>query len=96
MHMALQQQQQQHSSADSNKRCCSAVHCMHNCMSLQFLLLMCVPMSDATVLRRPKKLKEGKAHPDPVVETLSLAAVDPPPVTYQHALQVRWVLLWTT
>jgi hypothetical protein len=46
-------------------------------------------MSCRSAICRPKKLKEGKAHPDPVVETLSLAAVDPPPVTYQHALQVR-------
>jgi hypothetical protein len=62
----------------------------------QLLLLVCVLMSCYSVLHRPKKLKEGKAHPDPVVETLSLAAVDPPPVTYQHALQVRWVLLLIT
>lgn len=38
---------------------------------------------------RPKKLREGKQHPDPVVETLSLAAVDPPDATYQHSLGVR-------
>lgn len=39
---------------------------------------------------RPQKLKEGQQHPDPVVETLSLAAVEPPNVTYQHSLQVKF------
>jgi len=32
---------------------------------------------------RPAKLKIGKAHPDPVVETASLAAVEPPDIAYQ-------------
>ena len=63
---------------------------------VQLLLLLRLLMSCWNVIGRPKKLKEGKAHPDPVVETLSLAAVDPPPVTYQHALQVRRVLLLAT
>ena len=31
----------------------------------------------------PSKLKIGAAHPDPVVETASLAAVEPPDITYQ-------------
>ncbi len=37
---------------------------------------------------RPAKLREGKVHPDPIVETLSLAAVEPPDPNYQHTLQV--------
>ena len=32
---------------------------------------------------RPAKLEFGKAHPDPVVETASLAAVEPPDIAYQ-------------
>lgn len=31
----------------------------------------------------PSKLHVGAAHPDPVVETASLAAVEPPDITYQ-------------
>ena len=31
----------------------------------------------------PSKLHVGVAHPDPVVETASLAAVEPPDITYQ-------------
>ena len=31
----------------------------------------------------PSKLHLGAAHPDPVVETASLAAVEPPDITYQ-------------
>lgn len=31
----------------------------------------------------PSKLKIGAAHPDPVVETASLAAVEPPDISYQ-------------
>ena len=31
----------------------------------------------------PSKLRIGRPHPDPVVETSSLAAVQPPDVTYQ-------------
>ena len=38
---------------------------------------------------RPAKLPYGAPHPDPVVETASLAAVEPPDVTYQLHLQVR-------
>ena len=30
----------------------------------------------------PSKLQVGSAHPDPVVETASLAAVEPPDITY--------------
>ena len=30
----------------------------------------------------PSKLRLGAAHPDPVVETASLAAVEPPDITY--------------
>lgn len=36
----------------------------------------------------PKKLTEGTAHPDPVVETSSLASVTPPDIVYKHHLQV--------
>ena len=32
---------------------------------------------------RPSKLQLGKAHPDQVVETASLAAVEPPDISYQ-------------
>ena len=37
---------------------------------------------------RPAKLSYGAPHPDPVVETASLAAVEPPDVTYELHLQV--------
>jgi hypothetical protein len=37
---------------------------------------------------KPKKLGFGCDHPDPVVETTSLASVDPPDVTYQLHLDV--------
>ena len=36
---------------------------------------------------RPAKLGFGAPHPDPVVETASLAAVEPPDVTYELHLQ---------
>ncbi len=36
---------------------------------------------------KPSKLTFGKPHPDAVVETASLAAVEPPDITYQ--LKVR-------
>lgn len=36
---------------------------------------------------KPSKLKIGVAHPDAVVETASLAAVEPPDITYQLHLQ---------
>ena len=36
---------------------------------------------------KPWKLQIGVAHPDPVVETASLAAVEPPEITYQLHLQ---------
>ena len=35
----------------------------------------------------PSKVQEGQPHPDPVVESASLAAVEPPDVTYRHALR---------
>ena len=38
---------------------------------------------------RPAKLGYGAPHPDPVVETASLAAVEPPDVTYELHLQAR-------
>ena len=34
----------------------------------------------------PSKLKIGKPHPDPVVETASLASVEPPDVWYEMSL----------
>ncbi len=37
---------------------------------------------------RPAKLPYGKPHPDPVVETASLGAVEPPDVTYELQIQV--------
>lgn len=36
---------------------------------------------------RPSKLHIGQPHPDPVKETASLAAVEPPNVTYTLAIQ---------
>lgn len=33
-------------------------------------------------------MREGRSHPDPIVETASLAAVVPPDPTYQHSLKV--------
>lgn len=36
---------------------------------------------------RPAKLQAGEPHPDPVVETASLAAVEPPDVTHDLAIQ---------
>lgn len=36
----------------------------------------------------PAKLPFGVQHPDPVVETASLAAVEPPDVTYELHLDV--------
>ncbi|KAG2496515.1 hypothetical protein HYH03_005339 [Edaphochlamys debaryana] len=35
----------------------------------------------------PAKVTEGLPHPDPIVETASLASVAPPDITYQHHLQ---------
>ncbi len=37
----------------------------------------------------PAKLPFGLQHPDPVVETASLAAVEPPDVTYKLHMEVR-------
>jgi hypothetical protein len=37
---------------------------------------------------RPAKVQEGLPHPDPIVETATLASVSPPDITYQHHLQV--------
>jgi hypothetical protein len=36
---------------------------------------------------KPSKLKIGGPHPDPVVETASLAAVEPPDITYKLQAQ---------
>ena len=36
----------------------------------------------------PAKVKEGKPHPDPIVESATLASVVPPDITYSHHLQV--------
>lgn len=36
----------------------------------------------------PAHVREGRPHPDVIVETASLASVQPPAVTYQHHLQV--------
>ena len=41
---------------------------------------------------KPSKLTFGKPHPDAVVETASLAAVEPPDITYQ--LKVGWRGEW--
>ena len=38
---------------------------------------------------RPSKVQEGMPHPDPIVETASLASVQPPDIKYKHHLQVR-------
>ena len=38
---------------------------------------------------RPSKLHIGMPHPDPVVETASLAAVEPPDITYELHIHVR-------
>lgn len=37
---------------------------------------------------RPARLVDGRPHPDPIVETASLAGVSPPKPKYQHHLQV--------
>lgn len=37
---------------------------------------------------KPKKLGLGCDHPDPVVETTSLASVDPPDVSYELHIEV--------
>lgn len=34
-------------------------------------------------------MKEGRAHPDVIVESALLACVSPPDITYEHHLQVR-------
>jgi hypothetical protein len=44
---------------------------------------------DVYVMYEPHHLKEGKPHPDHVVETTALAGVNPPPVKYEHHLQAR-------
>ncbi|CAL8463694.1 g3228 [Coccomyxa elongata] len=36
---------------------------------------------------RPRKLKEGRPHPDIIVESALLACVSPPDITYKHHLQ---------
>jgi hypothetical protein len=36
----------------------------------------------------PSKVKEGVTHPNAIVETTSLAAVQPPEPTFKHHLQV--------
>ena len=38
---------------------------------------------------RPSKLHIGMPHPDPVVETASLAAVEPPDISYELHIHVR-------
>jgi hypothetical protein len=35
----------------------------------------------------PKKLKEGRKHPDHIVETTTLSLIEPPDITYKHHLQ---------
>ena len=37
---------------------------------------------------RPARLVDGRPHPDPIVETASLAGVSPPEPQYLHHLQV--------
>ena len=37
---------------------------------------------------RPAKVKEGKPHPHPIVETASLSSVIPPDPVYQHHIKV--------
>lgn len=41
---------------------------------------------------RPARLTDGCPHPDPIVETASLAGVSPPEPKYQHHLQVLCLL----
>jgi len=41
---------------------------------------------------RPARLVDGRPHPDPIVETASLAGVSPPEPKYQHHLQVTYQL----
>ncbi|KAK9808500.1 hypothetical protein WJX73_001795 [Symbiochloris irregularis] len=36
---------------------------------------------------RPARLREGQPHPDPIVETASLASIEPPVPKYKHHLQ---------
>ncbi|GFR48197.1 hypothetical protein Agub_g10014, partial [Astrephomene gubernaculifera] len=38
---------------------------------------------------KPAKVEEGLPHPDPIVETASLASVKPPDISYQHHLQAN-------
>lgn len=38
---------------------------------------------------RPARLVGGHPHPDPIVETASLAGVSPPEPSYEHHLQVH-------
>ena len=47
------------------------------------------------VLCRPLKVKEGQPHPDLIVETASLAAIEPPDPHYRHHLQVQLSMLKT-
>lgn len=49
--------------------------------------LAAMPVRHALQEYKPWKLQIGVAHPDPVVETASLAAVEPPEITYQLHLQ---------
>lgn len=39
----------------------------------------------------PAKLKIGKKHPDPVVETASLSSVEPTEVTYKLAIPIETI-----
>ena len=52
---------------------------------------MCLQIGDQEGLTftdyKPAKLSYGKQHPDAVVETASLAAVEPPDVTYELHLE---------
>ena len=47
------------------------------------------------ILCRPLKVKEGQPHPDLIVETASLAAIEPPDPHYRHHLQVQLSMLKT-
>ena len=46
-----------------------------------------IPSSCTLQEYRPAKLAYGRPHPDPVVETASLAAVEPPDISYQLAVR---------
>lgn len=53
--------------------------------------VLCLQIGDQEGLTftdyKPAKLSYGKQHPDAVVETASLAAVEPPDVTYELHLE---------